>query len=126
MYCKNLTKKINGKLRCKIIKQEITLDWCKKCHNFEPRVNKPINKKSNHKKELTNKTRLKVLQRDKGCRLCDEKCFGNIEIHHIRYRSEDINLIDDPNNCIALCTYHHELVHSNKHYWQPKLLEMMK
>lgn len=126
MYCRNLVRKINGKLRCKIIKQQITLDYCKKCLNFEPRANKGIRKKSNHKKVVSDTTYHLVLNRDVVCQMRDNKCEGKLELHHIIYRSENINLVDDPNNCIMLCTYHHRLVHSNKHYYQPKLLEMVE
>lgn len=126
MFCKNLVKKLNGKLRCKIIKQQITLDYCKKCLNFEPRANKPINKISSHKKRVSDTTYHLVLDRDITCRLQDENCKGRLELHHIVYKSEDINLIDVPSNCIMLCTYHHKLVHSNKHYWQPRLKKLIK
>ena len=125
MYCKNLVKKINGKLRCKIIKQQITLDYCKKCLNFNPRANKPINKVSKHKKRVSDETYHLVLDRDIECRLKDEKCYGRLELHHIVYRSEDVNLIDEPNNCIMLCTYHHKLVHSDKDKYQPILKELI-
>lgn len=125
-YCKNLTRKLNGKLRCKIIKQEITLEYCKKCHNFEPKANKSIKKISSHKKTVSKETYNKVLERDKTCRLQNTTCSGGIELHHIIYRSEDINKIDDPDNCIMLCTYHHKLVHNNKKYWKPRLIKMIK
>lgn len=126
MFCKNLVKKLNGKLRCKIIKQQITLDYCKKCLNFQPRVNKAIKKKSTHRKVVSDTTYHLVLDRDITCRLKNENCKGKLELHHIKYRSEAVDLIDDPNNCIMLCTYHHKLVHSDKHYWQPKLLDMVE
>lgn len=125
-YCKNLVKKLNGKMRCKIIKQQITLDYCKKCLNFQPRVNKGISKKSSHRKIVSDTTYHLVLDRDIECRLRDNKCNGRLELHHIVYRSEDVNLIDEPNNCIMLCTYHHKLVHSNKHKYQPILKEIIE
>lgn len=123
MYCRNLTKKLNGNLRCKIIKQQITLDWCKKCRNFNPRENKGIKKKSTHRKVVSDTTYHLVLNRDVECRLKDNNCFGKLELHHIIYRSENVNLIDEPSNCIMLCTYHHRLVHSNKHKYQNILKE---
>lgn len=125
MFCKNLVKKLNGKLRCKIIKQQITLDYCKKCLNFQPRVNKAIKKKSTHKKVVSDTTYHLVLDRDIECRLKDENCNGRLELHHIVYRSEDVNLIDEPSNCIMLCSYHHKLVHSNKHKYQPMLKKLI-
>jgi hypothetical protein len=59
------------------------------------------------------------------CRLEDENCIGKLALHHIVYRSEDKKLINEPTNCIMLCKYHHDLVHSNKHYWQPILKEII-
>lgn len=127
-YCKNLVKKLNGKFRCKRIKQEIPINYCYSCRDFKAKpVNvKPINKVSKHKKQVSEETYFKVLNRDKWCRLKDGNCDGFIELHHIVYRSEDVNLIDDPNNCIILCTYHHGLVHSNKRKYQPILKEIVE
>lgn len=69
-----------------------------------------------------------VIQRDNYCcRLIDNSpCNGWLELHHIRYRSERKDLINDIDNCIMLCVKHHKLVHSNKKKWQPVLLEMNK
>lgn len=126
MYCKNLSKKINGKLKCKVSKQQITLDQCKKCLNFQPHENKPIKKASSHKVEFLDEVKQKVKERDNyTCRLRDSSCFGRLEVHHIVYRSEDKKKINDVDNCITLCLKHHNEVHSDKHYWQPKLKEMI-
>lgn len=126
MYCINLSKKINGKLRCKLSKQQITLDQCKKCLKMQPRKNKDINKVSSKRIFVEKDTYNKTLARDKRCRLADGTCEGKLELHHIRYRSERKDLINDIDNCIILCTKHHRKVHSNKKYWQPKLLEMIR
>lgn len=82
---------------------------------------KPISKK----RVCVNKeTYNKVYERDKGvCRLCGN---NNIELHHIYYRSERKDLINDPDNCIMLCNKCHRLVHSNKKKYQPILLEIKK
>ena len=45
--------------------------------------------------------------------------------HHIYYRSERKDLIDNIDNGIMLCVYCHDKVHSNKKKWQPILLNMM-
>jgi 5-methylcytosine-specific restriction endonuclease McrA len=58
-----------------------------------------------------------VLARDRCCRLCGIE--RNLHVHHINYRSQGGN--DDPHNLIVLCLEHHDLVHSNKHQWQPLL-----
>ena len=125
MYCKYLSKSLNGNLRCKLLKTITYIDNCKKCLKFEPRANKPIKKVSNKRITVTEETYNKVMQRDKyKCRLLDCTCYGKLELHHIRYRSEAKDLINEPTNCIMLCLKHHKQVHSNKHYWQPILKEM--
>lgn len=127
MYCKNLSKTLKGDLRCKLSKTITYIDECKKCLEFEPHVNKPIKKVSNKRIIVSKETYNKVMQRDKyKCRLIDCTCNGGLELHHIRYRSEAKDLINEPTNCIILCNRHHRLVHSNKHLWQPILKEMIK
>ena len=129
MICKHITKRTRNRkpyLYCRTFKKVITFDECKKCLKNEPRANKSINKTSKKKVTVSKETYNKVFERDNGkCRLLDLNCNGKLELHHIRYRSERKDLIDEPSNCIMLCIYHHKLVHSNKHYWQPKLLEII-
>ncbi len=126
MYCKYLSKTLKGNLRCKLSKTITYIDGCKKCLKFEPRVNKHIKKVSNKRITVTEETYNKVMQRDNyKCRLLDCTCYGNLELHHIVYRSENKKLINEPTNCIMLCLKHHKEVHSNKHYWQPILKEMI-
>lgn len=123
MYCKYLSKSLNGKIRCKLNKTSIYITECKKCLNFEPKANKGTNKVSNKRIFVTKETYNKVYERDKGrCRLCGS---NQIQLHHIVYRSENKKLINEPSNCIMLCAKCHELVHSNKRYWQPKLKEIV-
>lgn len=61
--------------------------------------------------------------------ICKGHCqFGNclkrnIELHHIVYRSESKDLINDISNCIMLCQEHHLLVHKNKHKYQKIMKE---
>lgn len=124
MYCKNLSKAVNGKLKCKIKKQVITLDKCKNCSDFIFVRNKPIKKVSKKRITVSKETYNKVMKRDNyKCRLCDT--HFNLNEHHIVYKSEDRKLINEPTNLIVLCTKCHALVHSNKHYWQPILKEMI-
>ena len=126
MYCEYLSKTLKGNLRCKLFKTITYIDTCKKCLKFEPHVNKPIKKVSNKRITVTKETYNKVMQRDNyKCRLLDCTCYGKLELHHIRYRSEAKDLINEPTNCIMLCSKHHKQVHSNKHYWQPILKEMI-
>lgn len=84
---------------------------------------KPTMKK--HKRAVVSeKTYYKVYKACKGqCVLCGGK---DIQAHHIRYRSERKDLINEPTNMVMLCTAHHLEVHSNKKYWQPILLEIAK
>lgn len=131
MYCKNLRKRQkNYKVvfYCKEYKEYInSLDKCKNCSKIIFRQNKAIKKIGSKRIFVTSNTYEEVFNRDKGqCRLADENCKGKLDLHHIIYRSEDKNLINEPTNCILLCNYHHRLVHSNKHYWQPKLKEIVK
>ena len=126
MYCKNMSKCLNGKLKCKIKRQVITLNECKNCSEFNLTRNKGINKVSKKRIFVKKDIYEQVYERDKGrCRLLDKNCNGGLELHHIVYRSENKNLINEPTNCIMLCMEHHKLVHSNKHYWQPILKEMI-
>lgn len=126
MYCKYLSKSLNGKLRCKISKKIITLDQCSKCLKIDFKKNKGINKVSKKRIFVEKDIYNQILDRDKKCRLADGTCEGALQLHHILYRSERKDLINEPSNCIMLCTKHHRLVHSNKHYWQKKLIELNK
>lgn len=69
--------------------------------------------------EPSNATRQKVLKRDNGkCRYCG---LPTNVLHHVEYRSERKPNPHDERNLIALCPEHHDLVHSNKRFWQPVL-----
>lgn len=126
VYCKNIKvkqKKYKKFLWCCFYKKVITYNDCKNCLKSNFIKNKTINKVSSKKINVKKVIYQKVYERDNGiCRLCGKT---NIELHHIRYRSERKDLINDEKNCIMLCTECHQKVHSNKHYWQPILLEMI-
>jgi 5-methylcytosine-specific restriction endonuclease McrA len=62
-------------------------------------------------------TRTIVLSRDGGCRYCGVRV--GLHVHHIAYRSEGVD--HSETNLIALCARHHDLMHSDKGYWQPVL-----
>ena len=116
MYCKNMSKALNGKIRCK--KRKGYIDYrtdCQNCSDFILKRNKPINKVSKKRIFVKKEIYEEVYKRDKGkCRLMNKECEGKIELHHVRYRSERKDLINEPNNCVCLCTFHHKLAHSNK------------
>ena len=60
------------------------------------------------------------------CQLCGSTY--NLHRHHIRYRSE-FGTNTNPTyigNIIVLCDKCHRLVHRNKRYWQPILIELDK
>lgn len=131
MYkCINLKirqKKQKKYLFCYKLKKETTFNVCNNCNDFMIVANKPIKKVSKNRITVKKEIYQQVYERDKGiCRLQNGTCEGGLELHHIVYRSEDKKLINEPTNCIMLCTKHHQEVHSNKHYWQPKLKEMIK
>ena len=131
MYCTNLLKRQRQKkivFYCKKDKRYISI-WedCKNCSKPNLVTNKPIKKVSKNRITVKKEIYQQVYERDKGkCRLQNSTCEGGLELHHIVYRSEDKKLINEPKNCIMLCTKHHKEVHSNKHKWQPILKEMIK
>ena len=106
-------------------KGQINVEKCYMCPYKEYKKAKPIKKVSKNKIRVSHETYMKVYNRDNGmCQMCGTR--ENIHCHHVRYRSERRDLIDEPSNLILLCATHHRLVHSNKKKYQPMLLEMMK
>lgn len=104
-------------------RQQIILESCKSCSKRNLVRNKPIKKVSKKRIFVTDETYNKVFERDNGCcRICGNH---NIELHHIKYKSERIDLINDINNCIMLCNKHHKKVHSNKKLYQKQLIEQV-
>lgn len=144
-YCIYLKKRKN-KPFCKLLNREITFSCCRECDKKEYKK-----KKHNKRITVTQDTYNKVIKRDNyRCMLCNNindlpekniKAFYRskatllkkmsvtndiLELHHILYRSERKDLINDVNNCIMLCSDCHRLVHKNKKLWQPVLLELNK
>ena len=128
-YCVHLKKRENEPY-CSLFNKKIMLSECRGC------VNKEYKKNAQKKKNIVHKSKRKritvsketynaVIERDKYCcRLCGSTNW--LALHHIEYRSERRDLINDSNNCIMLCEKCHRKVHSNKKQWQPILLEMNK
>ena len=83
MYCKYLSKSLNGKIKCRYYKRHISsLSECQNCSNLILKRNKPIKKVSNKRITVTEETYNKVMQRDKyKCRLCGTTL--NLHLHHI-------------------------------------------
>ena len=129
--CKYLTirsKNYEKYFYCRLNKKIINYTTeCVKCVKSEPRKNKGINKVSKKRITVKEETYNKVMQRDNyKCVMLNYECKGKIELHHVRYRSERKDLINEPNNCVCLCTFHHKLVHSNKKKYQPILLKILE
>ena len=80
--------------------------------------------KNKRKKDISKNTREQVKEQFKGkCALCGGR---GIQQHHIEYRSENKDKIDDVDNLILLCVECHAKVHSNKKKWQPILKEIKR
>ena len=109
-------------------KGQINAEKCHVCPFKEYKKVKSIKKVSKNKIKVSHETYMKVYNRDNGmCQMNNiSECEGWLELHHILYKSQRKDLIDEPTNCIMLCKKHHELAHSNKKLYQPMLLEMMK
>lgn len=106
-------------------KEQINAEKCYMCPYKEYKKQKPIKKVSKNKIKVSHETYMKVFERDGGvCQFCGTN--QNIHCHHVRYRSERRDLIDEPTNMILLCEEHHSLVHSNKKKYQPMLLKIME
>lgn len=93
------------------------------------KTKKPIKKVSKKRITVSKKTYNEVYERCNGvCAICGTSQY--LEYHHIYFRSERHDLIDDPNNGIMLCgefanNCHKGKAHRNKKYWQPILLDMV-
>ena len=125
MYCKYLSKCLNGKIKCRYYKRYIiSLLECKSCSNLIYKANKPIKKVSNKRITVTEETYNKVMQRDNyKCRLCGTSL--NLHLHHIDGRGKD--LTNNVDNCIILCeNCHLNVVHKNQKKYRPILKEMIK
>lgn len=138
VYFKRRTKKGVFYGYCTKQRSEVPLNasQCYMCENKEYKKYKPIKKVSKKRIFVSDKTYQIVLEKSKDifgvprCGLCNNA--DNLQLHHIRYRGERKDLIDEPSNCIMLCHRDfsenkcHRLVHSNKKKYQPILLDMNK
>lgn len=59
---------------------------------------------------------------DNKCAICEST---NVALHHIRYGGLYGGRKTYIGNIIPLCTEHHSLVHTNKSYYMPKLIEII-
>lgn len=91
MYCKYLSKSLNDKIRCKAKKTSIYITECKTCLNFEPKVNKGINKKTSKLTKLEN-NRFSIFTNDfTKCYYCHKQC--KTDLHEVYGGSNRITSI---------------------------------
>ena len=147
--CKYL-KQGFGKLKCTKLKKEITWSDCKNCKYKDYKeitsankckqllkattplkAKKPMKKVSKKRITVSKETYEIVYNESKGrCALCNN--IDNLQLHHILYRSERKDLIDEPSNCVMLCHQDfsknkcHGVVHKNKKKYKPLLLAIKK
>lgn len=87
--------------------------------------NKRVRRKENREKRFNGGRRLPGTCRDRVKRRDSSRCrwcgtTDEVQIHHVRYRSEGGP--DTPRNLISICATCHALAHSNKKKYQPILL----
>ena len=68
--------------------------------------------------KVTKETYKKVFERDNGCCVVCYHEGEDLNLHQIKTRGNR-KLINEVDNCIMLCSYHHEIAHHNMKHWQP-------
>lgn len=136
LYLRIRTKKGNPYMFCVKYRKIVDSTCYKDCNDLEFKVpkkliaKKPMKKISKKRRSVSNKTYDVVFERcNCKCALCG--ATRNLELHHILFRSERPDLIDDPDNCILLCgefanNFHKGKAHAKKKYWQPILQKIVK
>ena len=124
IYFKKRRKNYANYTYCTIKRCKIEVKECYNCEKKEYKKMSYIRPVSKKRKTVSKETYGLVLVRDKCCKLCHRNCA--LQLHHILYRSERKDLIDEPTNCVMLCADCHRLVHSNKKKYQPMLQELVK
>ena len=81
MYCKYLSKSLNGKLRCKLFKVITYINECQKCLKFEPRKNKAINKRSVKQNKIEKERDSKIIKSG-ICENC-HRYFDKLDPHEV-------------------------------------------
>lgn len=143
-YCTNLRfRKKKGKIYCYCVHKRSVIEQkeCSGCLNKEYKkvakmtVKKRIRPVSKKRITVSEKTYNIVMDRSKDingvphCQFCG--AVDNLQLHHVYYRSERKDLIDNPDNCLMLCHRDfsknkcHRLVHNNKKKYQPILLDIL-
>lgn len=124
LYIRKRTKNYKPYFYCTKYKKEVDIYCYKECNDKE--YKKAAIKKISKKRITVSKATYDIVLSESNykCALCGSFMF--LELHHIVYRSENKSLIDNPDNCIMLCSNCHRLVHSNKKKYQPLLKEYKK
>lgn len=86
MYCKYLSKSLNGKIKCRLYKRYISsLLECKSCSNLIYKANKPIKKVSSKRNKLE-KNRFSIFTDNfNQCYYCKRKVKENekLDLHEV-------------------------------------------
>ena len=113
------SKKYKKYFYCTKLKKEITNEDCRLCQEKEYKKHK-TNVKNNNKKKVSKETYELVLKESQGrCALCGKETI-NLDLHHIEFRSERPDLIDEPSNCIMLCNGFENNCHLGKAHKEKK------
>lgn len=124
-YFRKRSKDLKPYFYCTLKRKQVIFTCYENCLKWQPRLNKGIKKVSKKRIVVSDETYKQVYNRDNGiCQLCASP--NDIHLHHIVYRSESKDLINEPSNCIMLCSECHRKVHSNKHKWQPILQKIVE
>lgn len=110
MFCKNLTRKVNGGLKCTLTKKAITLDKCKECSHYQVKKQKAIIKKTQKQRNLE-KSRFSILTDNL------EYCYWCYKTNFSKVKRDDLHEIYGGRNrkrsilhgfVVPLCRKHHE------------------
>lgn len=120
MYCKHLSKSLNGKIKCKYYKRYIDYKVdCKNCLNRKIGANKPIKKVSSKQKQLE-KNRFSIFTTNfNKCYYCGRE--GKMDLHEIYGGSNRKRSIEN-GFVIPLC----RMCHSNEKIVQYLRIKIQK
>lgn len=112
MYCKYLSKCLNGKIKCRYYKRYIiSLIECKSCSNLICKANKPIKKVSNKRNKIE-KNRFSIFTDNfNQCYYCKKKIKENekLDLHEVYGGSNRLRSIKN-GLVVPLC----RICHSNE------------
>lgn len=111
MYCKYLSKSLNGNLRCLKTKTITYISNCQECLKFEPHTNKCINRVSKKQKKLENNRFSIFTTKFDECYYCKRKIKENerLDLHEVYGGSNRTRSIKN-GFVVPLC----RLCHSNE------------